>query len=165
MAVTTRLLALAHRSADSGELFEELRRRAEAAPVTAMLVLPAPLGHEDEARRQLGRALDRMREAGVSALGTIGDADPVNAALDVWDPRSYDEIVVCTLPHGESTWLHIDLPHRLRRMTDATVSHVVAPEQRPRPAAAPPAPEREPWFARLFPITTAKAGVGAGQRH
>src|SRR3954452_2879187 len=156
MAGTTRLLVLANRTADSGELFEELRRRAEAGPVTAMLVLPAPLGHEDDARRQLGRALDRMREAGGSALGSIGDADPVNAALDVWDPRSYDEIVVCTLPQGESTWLHIDLPHRLRRMTDATVSHVVAHEPRPSAAVPRQEPEREPWFARLFPIPSGK---------
>ena len=163
MAVTTRLLVLANRTADSGELFEELRRRVEAGPVTAMLVLPAPLGHEDEARRQLGRALDRMREAGVEALGTIGDADPVNAALDVWDARNYDEIIVCTLPQGESTWLHIDLPHRLRRMTDATVSHVVAHEQRSTQAEPPPPVHREPWFARLFPIHTAASERG-GER-
>ena len=165
MAVTTRLLVIANRTADSAELFEDLRRRAEAGPVSAMLVLPAPLGHEDEARRQLGRALERMREAGVEALGTIGDADPVNAALDVWDPRSYDEIVVCTLPQGESTWLHIDLPHRLRRMTDATVTHVVAREQRPMPIEPPHPAEREPWFARLFPIHGAAQARGAERSH
>ena len=159
MAVTTRLLVVANRTADSDELFDELSRRAERGPVTAMLVLPAPLGHEDEARRQLGRALDHMRSAGVEALGTIGDADPVNAALDVWDARNFDEIVVCTLPQGESTWLHVDLPHRLRRMTDATVSHVVAREQRPVQAAPPPAVEREPWFARLFPTTVSRASA------
>ena len=165
MAVTTRLLVLANRTADSGELFEELRRRADAGPVTAMLVLPAPLGREDETRRQLGRALDRMREAGVHGLGAIGDADPVNAALDVWDPRSYDEIVVCTLPHGESTWLHIDLPHRLRRMTDATVTHVVAHEQRSTPAGPPAPAEREPWFARLFPIHGGAQARGVERSH
>jgi hypothetical protein len=156
MAVTTRLLVIANRTADSDELFDDLRHRTRSGPVTAMLVLPAQLGREDEARRQLDRALEHIRSAGVEATGTIGDADPVNAALDVWDARSFDEIVVCTLPYGESTWLHIDLPHRLRRMTDATVSHVVARESAPPVRAPVPTREREPWFARLFPISAGR---------
>ena len=156
MAVTTRLLVVANRTADSDELYDELCRRTEAGPVTAMLVLPAQLGREDEARRQLERALEHIRSAGVEATGTTGDADPVNAALDVWDPRLFDEIVVCTLPYGESTWLHIDLPHRLRRMTDATVSHVVASEPAAPLRTAAAEREREPWFARLFPISAGR---------
>ena len=151
MAFTTRLLVVANRTADSGELFDALRSRAEAGPLTVTFVLPAPIGRDEEVARHLAGVLERARALGIDSTGTVGDADPVNAALDVWDPLRFDEIVVCTLPQGESTWLHIDLPHRLRLMTDATVTHVVAHA----PAAPPaPVPEREhvPWFQRLVPL-------------
>lgn len=151
MAFTTRLLVVANRTADSGELFDELRSRAESGPLTVTFVLPAPVGRDQEVSRHLDRVLERTRALGIEAAGTVGDADPVNAALDVWDPMRFDEIVVCTLPQGESTWLHIDLPHRLRRMTDATVTHVVAHAASPPPV---PVPQREhvPWFQRLVPL-------------
>lgn len=152
MAFTTRLLVVANRTAGSDELFDALRRRTEAGPVSVTFVLPAAIGHHAEAADQLTRVLARTRALGIEATGTVGDADPVNAALDVWDPLRFDEIVVATLPPGESTWLHIDLPHRLRRMTDATVSHVVA-RAPAAPQAPPPEPERVPWFQRLFPLS------------
>jgi len=152
MAWTTRLLVVANRTAGSDELSNELHRRAEAGPIHATVVLPAPIGHEAEAREHLASVIDRARGTGIEIDGAIGDADPVNAALDVWDARKFDEIVVCTLPPGESTWLHIDLPHRLRRMTDATVSHVVARMPEPAGGHAAPAVDRQPWFARLFPV-------------
>lgn len=153
MAWTARLLVVANRTADSDELRDALHHRAEGGALTVTLVVPAALGREAEVREHLDRVLERMRADGIEADGVVGDADPVNAALDVWDPRRFDEIIVCTLPTGESTWLHIDLPHRLRRMTDATVHHVVARE--PRLAVAGHAPvqrSRPAWFERLFPL-------------
>ena len=41
---------------------------------------------------------------------------------------------VSTLPTGTSRWLQIDVPHRIARVTDAKVSHVVA---NPRVVAVP----------------------------
>jgi hypothetical protein len=43
----------------------------------------------------------------------------------------YDEVVVCTLPTGASKWLQVDLPHRVAKITDAPVMHVVAGERAP----------------------------------
>jgi hypothetical protein len=126
MAFITRLLVVANRTADSEELAAALRSRAEHADVRATIVIPAALGHEQEARVRLEGVMADLRAHGIEASGVIGDADPVNATLDVWDPWRFDEIVLCTLPPGESTWLHVDIPHRLRRLTDATVQHVVA---------------------------------------
>jgi hypothetical protein len=135
MAWTTRLLIVANRTAGSTELADALRLRAATSGVRATIVMPAVLGHEADARERLEAVLAQLRTDGIEAEGVVGDSDPVNAALDVWDARQFDEIMVCTLPPGESTWLHIDLPHRLRRLTDATVQHLVA--LRPEPLPAP----------------------------
>lgn len=126
MAWITRLLVVANRTAGSEELTAALRARAEGAALQVTIVMPAPVGLHEDARLRLDGVLRTMREAGIDATGVIGDADPVNAALDAWNPWRFDEIMLCTLPPGESTWLHIDLPHRLRRLTDATVQHVIA---------------------------------------
>jgi len=135
MSWITRLLVVANRTAGSDELADALKRRAEAGDLSVMLVMPSPLGQYGLAHERLNIILDRLRTDGIAADGALGDSDPVNAALEAWDPRRFDEIVVCTLPPGESTWLHIDVPHRLRRLTDATVQHVVAaPDVAPRAA-------------------------------
>jgi len=135
MSWITRLLVVANRTAGSDELADALKRRAEAGDLSVMLVMPSPLGQYGLAHERLNIILDRLRTDGIAADGALGDSDPVNAALEAWDPRRFDEIVVCTLPPGESTWLHIDVPHRLRRLTDATVQHVVAaPDAAPRAA-------------------------------
>jgi hypothetical protein len=126
MAWTARLLIVANRTAGSAELADALRLRAASTGVRATIVMPTVLGGEAGARRRLDAVIEQLRADGIEAEGFLGDADPVNAALDLWDPRRFDEILVCTLPPGESTWLHIDLPHRLRRLTDATVGQLVA---------------------------------------
>jgi hypothetical protein len=56
----------------------------------------------------------------------LGDVDPCCAVIETWDPRSWDEVMVCTLPTGTSRWLQIDVPQRIRRAVDAPVQHVVA---------------------------------------
>jgi hypothetical protein len=135
MSWTTRLLIVANRTAGSAELADALRSRATTSGVRATIVMPAVLGREADASSRLAAVVEQLRAEGIDAEGVLGDSDPVNAALDVWDPRRFDEIIVCTLPPGESTWLHVDLPHRLRRLTDATVQHLVA--ARPEPAGVP----------------------------
>ena len=135
MSWITRLLVVANRTAGSDELADALRRRAEIGDLSITLVMPSPLGQYGLAHERLNIILDRLRGDGIAADGALGDSDPVNAALEAWDPRRFDEIVVCTLPPGESTWLHVDVPHRLRRLTDATVQHIVAaPDAAPRAA-------------------------------
>jgi hypothetical protein len=62
------------------------------------------------------------------------DSDPIVAAHEAWDPNAMDEIIVCTLPTGVSKWLQVDLPHRVAKLTDAPVTHVIAHEAQPAPA-------------------------------
>ena len=134
----TKLLVIANQTADSDELRDELARRAEAGPIEVTIVAPgtweagdALAGH-GAARRRVQRAAERLREVGIKARTHVGDSDPIIALDEVWDPRRFDEIIVCTLPGGSSRWLRYDLPHRVERYTGATVTHLVG-----HPAAVP----------------------------
>jgi GABA permease len=139
MAWKTSVLVVANVTAASDELIAALRERAGEGPAEFMLLLPATGGDSAAARGEMQRALERMREAGLEVTGKVGDRDPVVAVHEVWDPRRFDEVVVSTLPTGASRWLQIDLPHRVERLTDVPVRHVVArPKEEPRRTYAPP---------------------------
>ena len=125
MSWTTKLLVIANRTVDSAELLDALRARAAAGPIEVTLVAPADAGRVPTARR-LERAVERLREDGITVEGALGHSDPLVAFEDVWDPRRFDEVIVATLPTGVSRWMAIDLPHRIARFTDARVTHVVA---------------------------------------
>jgi hypothetical protein len=135
MAWQFNVLVVANVTADSPELLQALRDRAARESCRFTLLVPAPVagaaGREAAAAR-LDNALARMREAGLEADGMVGDPDVVMAVHDAWDPQRYDEIVVSTLPTGSSKWLQVDLPHRIGKLTDALVRHVVAEPPAPR---------------------------------
>jgi hypothetical protein len=124
---TTKLLVIANRTVDSDELYDMLIARAAAGPVEVTLVAPASTPGTGE---RVERAVQRLRDAGVTVEGTIGDPDPIAAVQATWNPRSFDEVVVTTLPTDVSHWLSLDLPHRIRRLTDARVTHVIATARR-----------------------------------
>src|ERR1700710_2876810 len=121
------VLVVAKVTADSPALIAALRDRARAAPERLTLVLPCTgpgLAARQSARASLDAALAAWRDAGLQAEGFVGAEDPIEAVLEVWDPRRYDEILVSTLPGASSRWLRFDLPNRLARVTDAQVKHV-----------------------------------------
>jgi hypothetical protein len=71
------------------------------------------------------RAAARLKDAGLELEETIvGDPDPMAAVGDALHARSFDEIVVATLPRGVSTWLRMGLPARLGRVTDLPVTRI-----------------------------------------
>ena len=124
MAWEFHVLVVANVTATSDELLTALRERAERGACRFTLVMPRSGG---DARERLDRALEAMRGAGLGKVdGRSGDPDPVVAAMDVWDPMQFDEIVVSTLPTGVSRWLGLDLPRRLEKLTGVTVRHVVS---------------------------------------
>lgn len=128
MAYRTKLLVVANQTVDSDELFNELTERAERGPLSVMLVVPQD-SHAGLGAR-LNAALRRLHDAGVEAEGMLGDVDPCVAAIEAWDPRRYDEILVSTLPAGTSRWLSLDVPKRIARVTDAKVSRIESKPQR-----------------------------------
>lgn len=134
MAWEYSVLVVANVTADSPELIEELTARAARDRCRFTLLVPAPMsGERDAATARVEAAVARLEEAGLEVEGVVGDHDPIHAVDDVWDPRSFDEVIVATLPTGSSKWLQIDLPHRVERLTDVPVKHVVAEPPRPEP--------------------------------
>jgi GABA permease len=132
-------LVVANVTATSDELIGAMRERVEREPASFTLIIPAPGGRE-AGERTLAEALERLRTAGLNVAGSVGNADPILAVTDVWDPKKYDEIIVSTLPMRFSKWLHAGLPERIGKLTDAPVTHVVSQPAKPEPELAPPPP-------------------------
>jgi hypothetical protein len=156
VAFKYQVLVVANRTADSPELLEALRARAESDSVSFTLLVPArtvgPRGRE-EANRMMVAAVERMREAGLEVEGVVGHADPIDAVFEIWDPKRFDEAIVSTLPGAASKWLEVDLPHRVARHTGVTVRHVLAQERRRAEAEPVPARERPGVLAPLNVLT------------
>jgi hypothetical protein len=127
MAWEFHVLVVANVTATSDELLAALGERAKQGACRFTLVMPRSAAGP---ANRLEEALEAMRGAGLAKVeGRMGDPDPVVAAMEVWDPMVFDEIVVSTLPTGVSRWLGLDLPRRLEKLTGVTVRHVVAEPQ------------------------------------
>jgi hypothetical protein len=135
------VLVVANVTAGSSALIEAIRARAERGPIELTLLMPGEgpgLSGREAVRGRLDEALEAWRSAGFEADGVCGDANPLDAVAEVWDPRRHDEVIVATLPGQSSKWILSDLPHRIARLTGAPVTHVVASDMRPEPAHGPP---------------------------
>jgi hypothetical protein len=128
VAWTKHILVVANVTAASDELIEALKRRAAGQPAKFTLIVPAtPFGGgRTAAHEALASACERLKREGLEAEGGVGDADPIVAVSEAWDPKRYDEIVVSTLPMRFSKWLHAGMPERIAKLTGAPVSHVVS---------------------------------------
>jgi hypothetical protein len=141
------VLVLANRTATSEDLRRALLARTERGPARFDFVLP-PTGPGADNRRaaqeRLDEALAQAREAGLEVDGHVGDCDPLVSAVEAYDPKRHDEILVSTLPAGASHWLRMDLPASVARATGALVTHVKAQEPRRehKPTRLEPRPRR-----------------------
>jgi hypothetical protein len=164
MAASAHVLVVANLTATSKELLEALKARAERSPIRVTLVIPAQgpgLGGREAVKDRLDDAIKGMREAGLDANGVVGDTDPMEAVAECFDPARHDEAIVCTLPGRSSKWLQFDFPHRVARFTGVPVTHVVADDLRPMPAAGP-VPEHE--RAALGPLSVLAWGGPSTRR-
>ena len=78
------------------------------------------------AAERLALAVDHLAEAGVSARGEVGDADPLLAIDDALAGFTADEIVISTHPPGRSNWLEKGLIEKARERYLQPVTHVVS---------------------------------------
>lgn len=76
----------------------------------------------ESARSRLEVGLNILRRLGATADGQVGDPDPTRAISELLKQRQFDEVVVFTLPAGISRWLHLDLPHQVKRMFSGPVT-------------------------------------------
>ena len=135
MAETNRVLLVANRTAMTPALRAEVRKRATAGDATFHLLVPAhPSGlhrvvdpevaGREAAYSRMDQALDVLsEEAGATVTGEVGDADPIAAIHDTMNSRSFDEIVISTLPKRLSKWLRLDLPSKARGL-GLPVTHI-----------------------------------------
>src|SRR6266545_3722965 len=81
-------------------------------PMIARATGPGPTTDEEataHAQHRLGQLLDELRRLGAEADGELGHPDPLRAVGEVLASRSFDEIVLSTLPQPISKWLAMDL--------------------------------------------------------
>jgi hypothetical protein len=114
-----RVLIVAHRTAATPPLIEQVRMRAAQGPCRFTLLVPRPLWDPDteESSITLELAIPLLEEAaGGRVEGLVGDSDPFHAVSGALASGRYDEVIISTLPARVSHWLHIDLPARVQRL-------------------------------------------------
>ncbi len=115
----TRVLVVAHRTAATPKLIEEVRGRAARGPCTFTLLVPRTYWDPDtdEATATLELATPLLEEAADGHVdGIIGDSDPFAAVEQAVERGRFDEIIISTLPARVSRWLRRDLPHRVEAL-------------------------------------------------
>ncbi len=133
-ATPTSVLVVAHRTAATQRLIDEIRVRAQRSPCTFTLLVPRPYWDPDtdEATATLELAIPLLDEAaGAHVEGMIGDSDPFAAVEQEVERDGFDEIIISTLPARVSHWLRRDLPHRVEALGLPVT--VVTAEQSERP--------------------------------
>jgi hypothetical protein len=136
-AAPTRVLVVAHRTAATPRLLDEVRARAERSPCAFTLLVPRRYWDPDteESAATLELALPLLEDAaGGHVEGLVGDSDPFVAVQQTLIRGSYDEIIISTLPARVSQWLRRDLPHRVEALGLPVT--VVTAKQRADAAAA-----------------------------
>jgi NADPH-dependent ferric siderophore reductase len=126
---TAHILVVADRTAASPALLDAIRERASRGRARFHLLVPNPAEHAeltDAARRKdvaageqvLALALPLIDAAARShAHGSVSlRHDPMDAIEDALRNEKFDEIILSTLPHSVSRWLHLDFPHRVAHL-------------------------------------------------
>lgn len=137
MSEPAHILVVAHQTAATGALLDEVQSRAERGAATFHLVVPRrPHGihklvdpqdaDEQEVQLVLKMAIPMLsRAAGSPVTGSVGDGEPLMAIQDAINLGDYDEIIISTLPLGISKWLKLDLVSKTRGL-GLPVTHVAA---------------------------------------
>lgn len=146
-----RVLVVASKTATSPALLDAVRARAARGPCAFTLLVPrdAPglqrlLNPDDipdtAAAAVLEQALPQLAAAaGGEVAGRVGGPEPLVAIQDALNLVGFDEIIVSTLPHRISRWLHLDLPHKAAGLglPVTTVTATGHDRTQERPAAVP----------------------------
>jgi hypothetical protein len=133
-----RVLVVAHRTAATPRLLDEVRVRARRSSCLFTLLVPRPYWDPDteETAATLELAIPLLDDAcGGHVEGIIGDSDPFVAVQQALDDGDFDEIIISTLPARVSAWLRRDLPHRVERL-GLPVTVVTAKQSERAPSAA-----------------------------
>ena len=126
------------------------RRRCSTSRPTTM-----PRG--SAAQERLDASLAKLREAGISARGQIGDADPVQAIEDALRTFGPDEMIISTHPEGRSHWLERGVVEHARERFAVPITHVVVDLRRAAQRGSLAADEVSRARPRASPASPARA--------
>jgi hypothetical protein len=154
-----RVLIVARRTAESGELIKAVTERADRGPCNFTLLVPsAPLGRRSiadprryerdaDAERRIAAAVPLLsRAADSEVVAVVGAHDPVAAVTDALALMGFDEVIVSMLPARVSRWRALGLPGRIRAL-GVPVTEVTGAESPSGSLARPTrpmSPERMP---------------------
>ena len=139
------VLVVAHRTAATPPLLDAVRTRAALGPTRFTLLVPKSVHgldrltdpedvSDDEARLVVELAVPLLEEAAAGPVeAMIGSSEPLVAVQDAINARSYDEIILSTLPSHLSRWLRLDLPRKVAAL-GVPVTTVVARGRERAPA-------------------------------
>ncbi len=127
-ARTVRILVVTDQADPGPGLRAAISRRAEAGDVQFRVVVLNPARSElhllhperhdkaAEAEDVLRKALPEIeRCAGRTVIGSVSVRhEPMDAIEEILFSEPIDEIMLSVPEHGVTTWLHHDLPHRLK---------------------------------------------------
>ena len=131
------ILVVANETIGGSALFDAVKAKVDAAGGDARVVLCVPRGtpkhgnviYDDfvfqAAQVRVDLARQFLREAGIEAIGEVGDPDPFSATMDAVGEYRPDEVVVSTFPATSSGWMRRDLIDRITESTGLPVEHVV----------------------------------------
>ncbi len=121
----TRVLVVANQTAATEALQAAVRERAARGPCSFTLLVPIhvpglhrvlnPEGVADtDTVAVLAQAVPLLEAAaGGPVAGRVGDPEPLSAIQDAINLIGFDEVILSTLPHRVSRWLHLDLPRKV----------------------------------------------------
>ena len=145
------MLVVAHETAATPALVDAVRERAARGPASFHLLVPNLAEHAElteaerehrhaDGERMLALALPLIQDAaGGAADGSVSYRhDPMDAIEETLHDGDFHEIILSTLPHSTSRWLHVDLPHRVAHL-GLPVTTVTAQEARPPERGEPEA--------------------------
>jgi uncharacterized membrane-anchored protein len=125
----SQVLLVARTTAATPALLDAVRERVARGPARFHLLIPNPSAHAEltdaererhhtEGEHLLELALPLIDQAaGAPADGSVSSRhDPMDAIEETLREGNFDEIIVSTLPHGVSRWLHADLPSRVAHL-------------------------------------------------
>ena len=110
---------VAHRTAATPKLLEQVRTSAQRGPCSFVLLVPRPYWdpESEEAAKVIELAVPLLEDAAGGAVEAIvGDTDPFIAVRTALTSSQFDEVIVSTLPRRVSHWLRFDLPARVERL-------------------------------------------------
>ncbi|MCB0872073.1 MAG: cytochrome c oxidase subunit I [Thermoleophilia bacterium] len=119
------VIVVANRTLASSGLIDAIVAKSHEGVWRFTIVVPVEDGDQRAAERRLQTTLAVLSEAGVDASGTVEALAPQDAVRRVLDEESAQEVMLSSLPSGESKWMSRDIVDRVRKVSGLAVTHVV----------------------------------------